>query len=83
MAHTVIDPLDKPLRGIKPIARFIGAPEQITRRLILKGEIDADRDVRIWFTTPRRILGSRYVVGRKTANGAAAAHNGEHGISGS
>ena len=59
-----IDPLDVPLRRVRPIAQFIKEGEQITLRLLRKGLIDASKDGKVWTTTPRRILASPYITGR-------------------
>jgi hypothetical protein len=59
-----IDPRNKPLRGVAAIANYIGEGEQITRRMLVKGLIDADRDGKIWISTPARIDASFAGAGR-------------------
>jgi len=70
MTTPQIDPRHRPLRGIGPIADYIGLPYQITLRAIHRGLIDADKDGKIHTSTPARIDASPLIVGRSPATAA-------------
>jgi hypothetical protein len=63
-----IDPRHRPLRGVRAIAQYLGGQdEQLTLRQIQRGLIDADKDRRVYTSTPARIDASPLIVSRGTA----------------
>jgi hypothetical protein len=64
MTSLTIDPRNRPLRGIRAIAEYLGQDPQLTRRQLLRGSIDADRDGKLFVTTPARVDASPLIVGR-------------------
>jgi hypothetical protein len=50
-----IDPRHRPLRGAQAIADYLGQDRQITLRMLKRGTIDADRDGKVWISTPVRV----------------------------
>jgi hypothetical protein len=72
MTTLEIDPRHRPLRGIRAIAQYLGGQDpQLTRRQICRGLIDADRDGKLFVSTPARIDASPLIVGR-SLNAATA-----------
>lgn len=70
MTAPQIDPRHRPLRGVDPIAHYVGLPYQITLRAIQRGLIDADKDGKLYTSTPARIDQSPLIVGRSPATAA-------------
>jgi hypothetical protein len=71
MTTLTIDQRYRPLRGIKAIAEYLGQDTQVTRRQLLRGTIDADRDGKLFVTTPARVDASPLIVGRSPSITAA------------
>jgi hypothetical protein len=71
MTMLKIDPRNRPLRGIRAIAEYLGQDHQLTRRQLVRGMIDADRDGKLFVTTPVRVDNSPLIVGRASSASAA------------
>jgi hypothetical protein len=64
MTTVKIDPRHQPIRG-REIPAYYGIPYQISLRAIRRGLIDADKDGRVYVSTPHRLDNSPLIVGRK------------------
>jgi hypothetical protein len=64
MTSLTIDPRNRPLRGVRAIAEYLGQDRQLTLRQLHRGSIDADRDGKLFVSTPARIDASPLIVGR-------------------
>jgi hypothetical protein len=72
MTAPKIDPRHRPLRGLRAISQYLDQDEQLTRRQVHRGLIDADLDGKVYVTTPVRVDRSPLIAGRKPAEAAAA-----------